>query len=300
MLALAAVTVIPWVPASPPAPVAPPVARPCRLAQLHVGGADPLKGVFFNGATGSLVGRVTFRNMGRVCSLLGRPRVRFVGGPSATVRQLQKRLRGDAPALDVLPPPFSVRALPHGRSASVEIWWSNWCAAANAGDGRLSQPPAAVELALPSGGTTRLDVSSSPRCDVPAAPSTVSVGAFTPLVPGPRQSTRLPLSVGFDRASYRVTAGTVLHYRLILRNKSTRPFHFTRCPLYFESLGSAHEIHVLNCGPVRTLARGASATFAMELRVPRRLRRGRAALFWELGLGTYLPQSSGAPATVTG
>ena len=71
MLALAAVTVIPWVPASPPTPVVPAVARPCRLAQLHVAGADRVEGVFFNGATGSLVGQVTFRNVGHACSLLG-------------------------------------------------------------------------------------------------------------------------------------------------------------------------------------------------------------------------------------
>jgi hypothetical protein len=44
---------------------------------------------------------------------------------------------------------------------------------------------------------------------------------------------------------------------------------------------------------------GGSATFAMELRVPKQLRRGRNELFWEVGLGTYLPPSSGAPATVT-
>lgn len=290
MLALAAVTVIPWIPASPPPPVVPPVARPCRLAQLHVAGADRREGVFFNGATGSLVGSVTFRNDGRACSLLGKPGVRLVGGPSAAEPQLQKPLQLTAFAPDVLPPPFSTRALPHGRTAIVQIWWSNWCG---------SQAPKAVEVTLPSGGSVRLNVRYAPRCDAPRSPSTVSVGEFTSFVPPPRPSTRLPLSIGFNRAFYRVADGTVLRYRVTLRNTSRKPFRFPGCPVYIESLGPAAEIHLLNCRPARMLRPGGSATFAMELRVPRQLRRGGNELFWEVGLGTYLPPSSGAPATVT-
>jgi hypothetical protein len=290
VLALAAVTVIPWVPASPPPPVVPPVARPCRLAQLRVSGADQREGVFFNGATGSLVGWVSYRNEGRACSMLGRPRVRLVGGPFATVRQRQKPLQLVAFSPDVLPPPFSTRALPHARTAIVQIWWSNWCA---------SQPPSAVELTLPSGGSVRLKVAQAPRCDAPGSPSMVSVGTFTPFVPAPRPSTRLPLSIGFNRASYRVAAGTVFRYRVILRNTSRKPFRFPRCPVYVESLGQAAEIHLLNCRPAGTLRPGGSATFAMELRVPKQLRRGGNELFWKVGLGTYLPPSSGARATVT-
>jgi hypothetical protein len=254
VLALAAVAVIPWLPASPPVPAQPAVASACRLGQLHVGGADPKSGV----------------------------------------------LQDEAPAPDALPPPFSVRALPQGRTASVQIWWSNWCAAGNRGGGNLSPPPSAVELTLPAGGAVRLKVAHAPRCDAPRYPSTVSVGAFAPVESQPKQSTRLPLRIAFDQALYRVAAGKVLRYRVIVHNTSGKPFRFTRCPLYFESLGDAHEIHVLNCAPVGTLVSGASATFAMELRVPRTLRRGRNGLFWEIGLGTYLPPSSGARATVTG
>lgn len=290
MLALAAVTVIPWIPASPPPPVVPPVARPCRLAQLHVAGADRREGVFFNGATGSLVGTVSFRNDGRTCSLLGKPGVRLVGGPSATVPQLQKPLQLTTFAPDVLPPPFSTRALPQGRTATVQIWWSNWCA---------SQVPKAVEVTLPSGGSVRLKVAHAPRCDAPGSPSTVSVGAFTSFVPAPRPPTRLPLSVGFNRASYRVADGTVLRYHVTLRNTSRKPLRFSRCPVYVEALGQAAEIHLLNCRPAGMLRPGGSATFAMELRVPKQLRRGRNELLWEVGIGTYLPPSSGAPATVT-
>jgi hypothetical protein len=61
------------VPALPPAP-------PCRLSHLDVATVDPHRGVFFNGATGSLVGWVSFTNEGAPCSLLGRPRVVLFGG----------------------------------------------------------------------------------------------------------------------------------------------------------------------------------------------------------------------------
>jgi hypothetical protein len=91
----------------------------------------------------------------------------------------------------------------------------------------------------------------------------------------------------------------VFRYRVILRNTSRKPFRFTHCPLYLESLGRAAEIHLLNCRPAGTLRPGGSATFAMKLRVPKQLRRGGNELFWEVGLGTYLPPSSGAPAAVT-
>ena len=286
MLALAAVTIVPWIPATPSAPVVPPVAPPCRLAQLRVGGADPRAGVFFNGAGGSLVGSVSFRNTGPPCSLLGRPRVRLL----ARARQLEKPLAHEGRAPDVLPPPFSVRALPTGRSASVEIWWSNWC----------GPIPAAVAVTLPRGGMVRLPVRAAARCDAPQSPSTLSVGTFVPVVPQPKESTRLPFRVGFDRTAYRATAGTVLRFRVTLRNTSRHAFRFDRCPLYYEQLGPAREIHVLNCRGLGALPAGAARTFAMELRLPRTLRRGRQGLFWELGLGTYLPQSAGAPALVSG
>jgi hypothetical protein len=148
----------------------PPVAPPCRLSQLHVGTVDPHLGVFFNGATGSLVGWAGFTNEGAPCSLLGRPRVRLVGGPAAAVKQRETTFTGD--------PHATVRMLPHGHAAGVEIWWSNWCAAGNRGGGNLSPPPTGLVLTLPSGGSVRLAVRHAPRCDAPQEPSTLSVGTF--------------------------------------------------------------------------------------------------------------------------
>jgi Protein of unknown function (DUF4232) len=148
----------------------PPVAPPCRLSQLQVGTVDPHLGVFFNGATGSLVGWVSFANEGAACSLLGRPRVRLVGGPSPAVKQRETTFTGGKHA--------PVRVLRHGHAAGVEIWWSNWCAPHNRGDGKLSSPPTGLVLTLPSGGTVRLTVREAPRCDQPQQPSLVSVGTF--------------------------------------------------------------------------------------------------------------------------
>ncbi|HEY5057603.1 MAG TPA: DUF4232 domain-containing protein [Gaiellaceae bacterium] len=159
----------------------PPVAPACRLSQLRVGGDLPGLGVFFNGATGSLVGLVTFRNEGATCSLLGRPRVRLVGGIASSIREREAVLTGEQAAPGGPAPAFSVRALPHGRTASVEIWWSNWCGPGNAGAGRSSPPPTGVEVTLPSGGSVRQKVTEAPRCDAPQSPSTVYVGSFQPL-----------------------------------------------------------------------------------------------------------------------
>lgn len=289
--------VVPWIPASPPPFVAPAVAAPCRLANLVVGGADPRMGVFDNGATGSLTGGVTFRNVGGPCSLLGRPTVRLLGGPAANVQLKQEPFQEGAPAPDVTPR-FSVRALPTGQTAYATLWWSNWCAPGNPGAGNVSLPPTEVEVTLPSGESVRLPVRGSPRCDAPQYPSTMSIGLFTPLVPQPSQSTRLPFRIAID-APLVVRRGSVLRYRVTLRNTSRRAVDLSSCPVYFEELGGAHELHVLNCAATRTIAPGASVTFAMQLRLPGSLKPGRGSVFWELGPGTYLPPSDGVAIDVS-
>jgi len=258
-------------------------------------------GVFFNGASGSLVGAVTFRNVGAPCSLLGRPRVRLFGGGAAGVRQRQVVLPLLGRAADVLPPPFSIRALLRGGTAGVQIWWSNWCRVGDQGGGKLSAPPSGVEVTLPSGGRARLKVAGAPRCDQPAEPSRVAVRPFEPVVSPPKRSTRLPVRLSFDAASYRVRVGGRLHYRVRLTSTSRQPFRFRSCPLYFEQLGPSvwQEIHYLNCKPAGTFALRAAAVFAIELRVPRTIRPGRYRLLFELGLGTYqLVQTPAAQVVV--
>jgi hypothetical protein len=237
----------------------PPLAPPCRLAQLQVSGGDPRLGVFFNSATGSLVGGITVRNHGAPCSLTGRPHVRLVGGGAAAVAQAQTVFRAQARAPDLLPPSFWVRALPHGARWGLTIWWLNWCAPGNPGGGNLSPAPTGLKLTLPhGGGSVRLKVTHAPRCDAPSLPSALAVGSFQPLVPQPPVSTRLPLRLQFDHLWYRAAAGTTLHYQVTVTSTARRPFRFRSCPVYFEQLvaSSHHELHYLNCRPAGTGSAG--------------------------------------------
>lgn len=277
---------IPWLPTIPLRPVVP-LAPPCRVTQLRVAPQVPRLGVFFGGETGSLAGWIIFRNTGRPCSLVGRPHIELLSRGNPLPRQTEApEAEGTAP--DVLPPPFSTRALPRGRSAQVATVWSEGCRSADA-----------VRVTLPDGGGSAvLPQRLRARCDQPGAHAVISVATFQSLVPPPAPSTHLPLRISFTRRFYRAVPGTTLHYTITLRNTSTRPFRFgRRCPIYLESLGNANETYVLNCRPVKTIRPRASVTFAMELRVPVTLRRG-TALAVELGLGTYLPQDWSAPATV--
>jgi hypothetical protein len=147
-----------------------------------------------------------------------------------------------------------------------------------------------------------LKIGHAPSC-VASAPSTIQVGVFQPLVPQPRPATQLPFRLRFDRLTYRVARGSILRYRVTVTNASRKPFRFRACPAYFEALGGSdrHELHILNCRPVGTLAPGAARVFAIELRVPRTTTPGATELFFELGLGTYEPaqQSNGPTVLVT-
>src|SRR5712692_1395503 len=202
VVALAGVGVIPWIPASPPGPRVPPLAPPCRAAELKIHAADPAGLFFDNGATGWLTGALLFRNEGRPCSLVGQPRVRFVGGGAHEVGQSVARLSANhdpARPPDALPLPFSTRALPRGSAASVELWWNNWCAGTSPTSARRPDPPAAIEVSLPhGGGSARLRIGHAPSC-VASAPSTIQVGVFQPWVPQPRPATQLPFRLRFDR-----------------------------------------------------------------------------------------------------
>jgi hypothetical protein len=50
---------------------------------------------------------------------------------------------------------------------------------------------------------------------------------------------------------------------------------------------SAPQAYVLNCRPVERIASGATALFAMEVRVPAAARLGIGSLTWELAPKTY-------------
>jgi hypothetical protein len=300
--------VVPWIPASPPALVRPALAPPCRLAHLRL--ADP-RGVFDNGLAGSgYAGSIIFRNDGSPCSLVGQPRLRFVGGPAARVHQVETELSKDIqPTPDVLPAPFSIRALPTGRSAWVEVAWRSWCAPGNPGGGQMSPPPSALEVVLRSGDVARFPVGGTPVCYGPALTSIVEAGEFRPYLPPAKQSTAIPLKASLDSQLYDAVRGATLRYRVTVRNTSRRPYRFAQCPVYVEQLGTAKallaqrgiakEIHFLNCRSIGAIAPGQSVTFAMEIRVPPTLKAGDL-LEWQLAPRAYSAPWAPANVVLTG
>ena len=257
--------------------------------------------MFQNGYTGGVAaGVVRARNAGPRCSLLGRPTLRFVGGAPAGVRLQQQALsRAIAPAADPFPP-FSMRAIPTGKTVWVAIAWSSWCA---------PRAPTTLEVTLPSGGgTLRFFPGGTPQCR--GAPSTAAVQAdsFRPYNPPPAKSTAIPLSAKLTQSQYRVARGTTLHYQVSLENQAGFSYRFGKCPVYVEQLGTpenilkgrgiAREIHYLNCRGVVVKAYS-TVTFAMQLHVPKTLRKG-FLLEWQLDPHSYSAPFAPAGVTLTG
>src|SRR6266508_214307 len=81
--------VIPWLPRRPHVEAPPPMAPPCR-------GADLRGTLTLQGGVGKLVGGAQLRNVGsRPCSLRGRPRLRFAGGSSTPTSWRVVAVRAD-------------------------------------------------------------------------------------------------------------------------------------------------------------------------------------------------------------
>jgi hypothetical protein len=181
------VAVVPWIAAGPQTPEPPPIERPCQASALRIQ-RPPAPYGFLQGATGSLLGFVTFRNVGPPCSLLGRPRVRLVGNGAEHVPQhdvpvpAQKPDPGDPPAT------ISVRALPHGAKARALIQWFNWC---SPGATRTSSvAPHAIVFTLPQGGSFSLKANGAARCELPGRPTDIDVGPFVAVQPIRRAGAR--------------------------------------------------------------------------------------------------------------
>jgi Protein of unknown function (DUF4232) len=292
---------IPWLPTRPPRPVEPPLSAPCRAANLRAE-------LHAQGALGNLIGRVAVRNAGPAsCSLGGRPSARFEGGPSA-----ETPLRVIPTAADPLDTSLiydrssSLRALGRGRSAFVPIFWSNWCPP-DAVITSTGTPPSRLVLVLPDGAELTAAVDRAPRCNDPAVPSTLAIKPFARDGRQPPASSHLPLRAAivggsFDKRkspSLRVRAGGVLRYQVALTNVSRRPFRFRNCPTYVQDLDRRTDLYVLNCRPVGVLQPRETMRFAMHLRVPKDVRRGRTSVFWLLAPKTYLPTHSVSFVLVT-
>jgi hypothetical protein len=282
---------IPWLPTRPPRPVEPPLSAPCRAANLRAE-------LHVQGATGNLIGGVLVRNAGPAsCSLKGRPSARFEGGPAA-----ETPLRIRPTAADPLDTSLiydrgsSLRALGRGRSTFVPIFWSNWCPP-DVVVTSTGTPPSRLVLVLPDGAELTAAVDRAPRCNDPAAPSTLAIKPFARNGRQPPASSHLPLRAAIvggssDKKaspSLHVPAGGVLRYEVALTNTSRRQFRFRTCPTYVQDVDRRTDLYVLNCRPVGVLQPRETARFAMRLRVPKDARIGRTGLFWLLGPKTYLP-----------
>jgi Protein of unknown function (DUF4232) len=292
---------IPWLPTRPPRAPVPPLSPPCR--------APSLRGELqVQGATGNLIGGVVVRNAGPAsCSLSGRPSARFEGGPAA-----ETPLRVVPAAADPLDTSLiydlgsSLRALGRGRSSFVPIFWSNWCPP-DVVITSTGTPPSRLVLVLPDGAELTAMVDRVPRCDEPAAPSTLAIKPFARRGRQPPASSHLPLRAAIvggssDKTkspSLHVRAGGLLRYEVALTNISRRRFRFGKCPTYLQDLDRRTELYVLNCRPVGVLQPRETARFAMRLRVPKDARHGRTSVFWLLAPKTDLPASTVSFVLVT-
>jgi hypothetical protein len=286
------VGIVPWsseTPAPPSLPTATPIpdAAACQADELAAGDGG------WGGATGSLLGGFLVWNPGgSPCLLQGVPVVAIVDaagrplkvspataeGPPA--REIVLGSRQSAPVLNQEPP----QGL-----ASETFQWFNWCTAAPMG-------PLSLAVMLPESGVLRLPIvfnggdTSAPRCDDPAAPSTMTVSPFeetpgpTPTEPPavPAEGLHLALEVP-DEAR----AGEALDYVAALTNPTASAIPLSPCPAYRESLvtpsGQLTVDYVLDCLAVPSVGPGETKRFAMVLEIPpSQLPTADAALVWEL------------------
>src|SRR6266542_601106 len=296
--------VIPWLDQRPHrASAHPPLAPSCLAGRLRAH-------LFLQGATGSLVGGVELTNAGRAsCSLLGWPQLSFTGAAASTRWQIKRLARSPQPREVIADPPGSLRALAPGKTASVSLFWSNWCEAGNLGGGNLSTPPKGLRIGFASRTSLVVPLAHAPRCDAPQAPSILSVAPFTPAARTLGPSSRLPLRVTIvgprpvrvkpGLRAFRVRRGELLHYRVALTNTGRTPFRFARtsCPIYIEQmLPAAAQPYVLNCRPITEIAPQRSVLFQMQIPIPASTRLGNNSLTWELAPKTY--EAPFAPATL--
>ena len=262
-------------------------AQPCRAAQLRLVGP----GFVFSPAIQGGTGAVTLRNAGPgACRLTGRPGVRLVGAVPAP-QQHQIPLPAQAAEFPTLAPPDErLLALPVGGTATLQVDWRNWCVPVVPHSRAKPTPPRALRITLPGGrGTIDASYNAVPPCDAAGRPSTAGVRPFRP---APLAATRpwsttavlasiVPLS---GKASLTGRRGDVVRFAVELRNPSTAPVSFERCPLVAEMLAPAGrpEGHRLNCGAAGPLAPGASVRFEMRIQIPAGAPDGPNGLFCEL------------------
>jgi Protein of unknown function (DUF4232) len=298
---------IPWLPTRPQlGPANPPLAPACTSSQLAAT-------LGLQGATQNLAGTVEIRNRSSSpCSLVGRPKLSFAGATSKW-RQTPGQA-GFFPRDPLAPPRSSLRALAPGGWASVGLFWSSWCGRGSNDGGNPGEPPAALLLTAPGGGTIRLAQNrigggrrplGAPPCNGEGA-STLSATRFTPVIPQGTPRSELPLrarivpaaTIPFkgEQPGFISHPGAWLSYTVVLTNRSRSPFTFGRsCPVYTEEIGLAPaQAYVLNCRPVGSIGPRQSVRFAMRIHVPPHPSLSAPAFDWILAPHTWnAPQATG-------
>jgi hypothetical protein len=236
------------------------------------------------------------------CSLLGWPTVAFSGQAAAVERWQVKKLSASPAPPDVLAdPPGSLRALQPGKSANVELFWSNWCGPGSTPAGSPGGLPDALALGLSSKTTLTIPLTQAPRCDAPQYPSILSIAPYTPSERHLPASSRLPLRVAIagprpvklkpGLRAFRVHRGQPFQYEVAVTNTGAKSFRFasSSCPIYIEQLdANLGQVYVLNCRPVAAIAPKQTVVFAMQIAIPASARLGNNSLTWQLAPKTYL------------
>jgi hypothetical protein len=283
-------------------------APPCQASRLRATGG----GFRFEAAISGGTGRLMLRNAGpAACALVGRPEVRVVGAVPAP-RQRQDQAPAQPPAFPtVAPPEESLRSLPPGGQAALDVDWRNWCVPTTTASGAPARPrpPTAIRVTLPGhGGSLDAGYNAVPPCDSPAAPTTVGVHPFQPAP----LSGDAPWTSTVVRASIQPLSGTgrlvgrrgdTVRFAVLVRNPSATAVDFVRCPLLVEMLAPAGrpEAHQLNCAAAGSLPPGGALRFEMRLQIPADAPAGDNGLFWELDpTGNQGPEATFRVTVVTG
>jgi hypothetical protein len=288
--------VIPWsglratpIPAPTP-PRAPVGIRPCTSVDLvprfvgwegSVGNYGPLSGVLRLGNQSS-----------SSCWLRGIPTVRLLtaSGEIPTVTPPMRYDTGAGPDM------FGFALLPANtpdpdRIAWVVLSWSNWCAAAVRPVALVVRTAELPEIRVAVNGVERTDGEAArmPRCDDSSGAPQLMAGAFESYErPGPSPTPwvdRGTLEVIVDRP-LRGRPGEVIQYRVTLRNIGAITVVFDECPVFGQHIQAgkiAPELRwILPCSGVPRIGPNQSATFDMEIEVPRDAQVGRNTLLWGL------------------
>lgn len=259
----------PWTPPPVPTPSPYPTSAPaCKAAQLHVGAMES------GAAAGSTTVRFPLTNVGRPCSIGGRPRV-FAIDPSGLRVEIQ------ASTGHSLYGPLVPADLDTNAQAYLGFGMSGGC------PGGSSTRYRGLSVELPQGGGT-LDVGAeldSGTCGIAIDDLGVRPPAAN-LTPAPS-----PGSLAVLRA--RVTlpesaaVGAVMRYTVTLSNPGNADVSLSPCPSYTEVLGYPGNEQLtfrLNCAQVRSIAGASEVTYRMEFAIPASTPTGLTKFSWRLNV----------------